>query len=114
MSKVISFRLNPDNPRDAKALDVLQEWISQGFSTRHTITEALLQLDSANSNLADSSVLNDLSQQIKELLDNIGSDVTLNKPKNESPSQEKLSEGFVTSLLKAAKPGLKMAGKTKI
>jgi len=109
MSKVISFRLNPDNQRDAKAIAILQDWLSRGFSTRHTITEALLNLPSPNSEAADNSVLNDLSQQIKELLDKIGSDVTLNKPKDEMSSQEKLSEGFVTSVLKAAKPGLMIA-----
>lgn len=107
MSKVISFRLNPDNPRDAKALSVLQAWSSQGFSTRHTLTEALLLVDSTNSNEADNRVLNDLSQQIKELLDNIGSDITLSKPKDEWSSKENLSDGFVDSILKAAKPGLK-------
>jgi len=88
MSKVISFRLNPDNQRDAKAIAILQDWLSRGFSTRHTITEALLNLPSPNSEAADNSVLNDLSQQIKELLDKIGSDVTLNKPKDEMSSQK--------------------------
>jgi len=109
MSKVISFRLNPNNPRDAKALAVLQDWLFQGFSTRRTITEALLQVDSTSTKATDNSVLNDLSQQIKDLLDSIGPDVTLNKIKDERWSQEKLAEGFVTSVLKAAKPGLKMA-----
>jgi len=71
MSKVISFRLNPDNPRDAKALAVLQNWLSQGFSTRYTITEALLELDSTNAKATDKEALRDLSQQLKELLKNI-------------------------------------------
>ena len=102
--------MNPDNPRDAKALAVLQDWSSQGYSIRYTITEALLWVDSANSNAADNSMLNDLSQQIQELLDNIETDITLNKPKDERSSEEKLSEGFVTSVLKTAKPGLKIAG----
>ena len=45
MSKVISFRLNPDNPREAEALSVLEKWQNQGFSTRHTITEAIIKLE---------------------------------------------------------------------
>ena len=49
---------------------------------------------------------------IKELLENIGSDITLNKPKVKISSEEKLSEGFVTSVLNASKPGLKMAEKS--
>jgi hypothetical protein len=70
MSEVISFRLNPENPRETKALTVLQDWLSQGFSTRHTITEVLLKVDSANSEAIDIGALNDLLNQIKELLEN--------------------------------------------
>ena len=109
MSKVISFRLNSDNSRDAKALAILQDWLSQGFSTRHTITEALLNLNSTNSEITDNSVLIDLSRQINELLNSIESDVKLNKPKGDTLSQVKLSEGFVSSVQKIAKPGLRMA-----
>jgi hypothetical protein len=71
MSKVTSFRLNPNNPREAESLTILQNWLAQGFSTRHTMTVALLNLDSANSQATDNDVLQDLSQQIKEILKNI-------------------------------------------
>jgi len=45
MSDVISFRLNKENQREAKALEVLNAWIEKGFSTRHILTMALLELD---------------------------------------------------------------------
>ena len=32
MSEVISFRLDPDNPREASAILVMQAWKDKGFS----------------------------------------------------------------------------------
>ena len=107
MSKVISFRLNPDNPREAEALAILQDWLAQGFSTRHTLTQALLNLDSAKSRATENGALNDLSNQIKELLENIEMGLSRKMPNNDLSSKENLSDEFVTSILKAIKPGLK-------
>ena len=45
MSEVISFRLNPENSREAKALDTLKMWREEGYTLRHKITEAILRLD---------------------------------------------------------------------
>ena len=107
MSKVISFRLNPNNPREAEALIILHDWLSQGFSTRHTLTEALLMLDARKSHPFDNRSLDDLTNQIKELLANVGTrSIHKTKNTNISPRQE-LSDGFVSSILKTAKPGLK-------
>ena len=108
MSNVISFRLNPENPREAEALTVLQDWLTQGFSTRHTITEALLKLDASNSHTAENQVLEDLSHQIKELLGNFESGSSLVLATDGISSQKKLSDGFVSSILKTAKPGMKI------
>lgn len=44
MSKVISFRMDNANPREAQALDVLNAWTEQGYNLRFVLTEALLQL----------------------------------------------------------------------
>jgi hypothetical protein len=110
MSKVISFRLNPDNPRDARALAVLQDWLSRGFSTRHTITKALLHLDSSYSEATDNEALRDLSQQVKELLENFEIRAACETLNVDVPSKEKLSDGFISSILKTAKPGLRQEG----
>jgi len=107
MSRVISFRLDQDNPREAEALAILLDWLSRGFSTRHTITEALLQLDSENYKATDNGALNVLYQQIKELLASIETRSSLDDAKDDNSSKEELSDEFVTSILKAAKPGLK-------
>ena len=45
MSRVIGFRLDRENPREAQALAVLEAWQEAGYSTRHILTEALLALD---------------------------------------------------------------------
>ncbi len=107
MSKVISFRLNPDNPREAEALTILDAWLSRGFSTRHTLTEALLQLDSGQPRSPDNGTLNDLSNQIQALLEKVETG-SIRKIENENiSSKQELSDGFVSSILKAAKPGLR-------
>ena len=107
MSKVISFRLNPENPRDARALAVLQDWLSQGYSTRHTLTEALLMLDSGKSQPPDNETLNDLSHQIQALLAKVEKGATHKIMYDDASSKQELSDGFVSSILKATKPGLK-------
>ena len=45
MSKVISFRLNPDNPREAQALEILISKQSEGFSSRRLLTDALISME---------------------------------------------------------------------
>jgi hypothetical protein len=107
MSKVISFRLSPENPRDAKALAILQDWQSQGFSTRHTLTEALLKLDAVNSPVPNDDALNDLSDQIKLLLENIEMGLPVLESVYRVSSKTELSDGFVSSIIKAAKLGLR-------
>lgn len=42
MSEVISFRLNPENPREAQALEILRTKQSEGFSSRRVLTDALI------------------------------------------------------------------------
>jgi len=107
MSEVISFRLNPKNPREAEALSILLDWSSQGFSTRHTITEALLILASKKCETIDNRMLADLSCQIKHLIENIEVGPFPELRDDDISSKEKLSDNFVTSILKAAKPGLR-------
>ena len=107
MSKVISFRLNPENPREAEALTILESWISQGFSTRHTLTEALLMLDSRNSRPLDNEAFKDLSRQIQELIARVEMGATHKIMDIDTLSKPELSNGFVSSIVRTAKPGMK-------
>lgn len=108
MSRVISFRLNPNNPREAEALSVLQKQLTEGFTIRQTITKAILMLDSVNLLPTENQAFNDLSKQIKELLENIENRASQDNPVESTSSKEKLSNGFVTSILKTAKTGLRL------
>jgi hypothetical protein len=42
MSKVYSFRLDADNPREAKAKGVIDTWLEKGYSLRYLVVEALI------------------------------------------------------------------------
>jgi hypothetical protein len=41
MSKVYSFRIE-NNPREAQAREVIDAWVTQGYSLRHIIVCALI------------------------------------------------------------------------
>ena len=64
-------------------------------------------LEASNSQETDDLALTDFSQQIKELMDNIEAVTLLKMHNDEVSSNEKLTEGFVKSILISAKPGLK-------
>ena len=100
MSKVYSFRLSDDNPREAQAREVIEAWVEEGHTIRYTLTEALLRLG----DLEGTSTRLELSEfldQIKELLQQAISQGST------SNSRSELSEGFMKSITKATKPGLK-------
>jgi len=61
MSKVFSFRLSEDNPREAQAMEVIDTWISQGYSLRYILTEALVK----------SGNIQDNSQRLSEYIDRL-------------------------------------------
>ena len=46
-SRQIGFRLDPDNPREAQALAVLEQGRAAGYKARHILTEALLALETS-------------------------------------------------------------------
>src|SRR5688500_18656684 len=108
MSEVISFRLDPKNPREAEALRVLACRQEQGYSVRHILTEALLKLNQID-------IENDFQMQMGEILSAIHrvgnqieglqrSDLQGVRPQYEK--QTVLSDAFVLSVKSAAKSGL--------
>lgn len=42
MSKVYSFRLDENNPREAQAREVIEAWVEEGYSLRYAVVEALI------------------------------------------------------------------------
>lgn len=112
MSKVISFRLSKDNPREAQAYEVLKAWQDKGYSVRHTITEALLKLDGPGLGSITCASFDDINQtlnQVRELLERIrNADNSSQKSLNPGPYHSSLNDNFIASIKKAAKPGIKL------
>ncbi len=112
MSEVISFRLDPNNPREAQALAVLVRHQERGYSTRQILTDALLKSDQTGiedelqRQMADIlMVMTRLSEQIEHLHRGGG---VRTEPQDEK--QAMLSDAFVLSVKSVAKPGLSLQG----
>jgi hypothetical protein len=110
MSEVISFRLNKDNCREAKALIILQEWRTNGYSVRQTITEALVSLE--RDGLRTTATIEELNEALSQAnhllrLIEIGGYSTIDD-KKKSHSTNSLSTNFISSVKRAAKSGLKL------
>lgn len=117
MSEVISFRLDKENPREAKALEILRTWTERGYSTRFIITKGLLELNNPNS----SSEFSRDDQIIEVVLEQIGQVLDMVKSMNTNPSgynrqedhQDDLSKDFIKSIKLGIKPGIRTLGKSK-
>jgi len=97
MSKVYSFRLSDNNPREAQAREVIETWVKEGYSLRQVVVEALLayrkdeiELDGFQSILA----------QIQELIS------TQQNQQDLSPIGEGLAPSFMDSVKQSAKLGI--------
>jgi len=109
MSKVISFRLDPDNPREAVALDILWAEQAKGFSSRRILADALISLEGKTgmSQVLPVEELNEILEQIVRLLD---------KNNNENPGNAShvpigsqphaLNDHFLQNVKVAVKPGI--------
>ena len=111
MSEVISFRLNPDNPREAQALEILRMKQAEGFSSRRVLTDALIGMAGFKDRDTLSSIeeFNMALEQVSDLLERISvgnqSDEDL-RPKR--PQLVTLNDNFLNSVKIAAKPGLNL------
>jgi len=97
MSKVYSFRLNDENPREAQAREVIKAWAEEGYSLRHVIVDALLTYKKAE---VGNGELNSVVEQLQDLI------LTLDKSPPPQTSKELLSNSFLNSVKQAARSGL--------
>ena len=97
MSKVYSFRLNENNPREAQAKEVIDAWVSKGYPLRHVITKALLKLSTIENGEGD---LSDIVEQIRELFTGLEGSHPIPKT-----SSNALSPSFVESIRLSMKSG---------
>ena len=109
MSRVIGFRLDPANPREAAALTILLNWQERGFSTRHTLTEALIRLAADEEQPAlPLDELTVLMSRLEQVIGQLQSDAVVTRNPNGAASGEQLSEAFLASVSKASRPGMRL------
>lgn len=99
MSKVYSFRLNDDNPREAQAKGVIQAWVGEGYSLRHVVVDALLSYKKAE---AGHDELNSVVEQLQDLI------LTLDKQPSSQSSETLLSNSFLDAVKQSVRDGVKV------
>ena len=104
MSRVFSFRLSEENPREKEALRILIDEREKGNSLRHLLTTAILSMDGRNSIKTPDIDETRLLRLIEGLLSQIPGPL-LDKDIKEKNS---LSSSFVATLKNSAKPGIKI------
>lgn len=109
MSEIISFRLNPDNPREAQALEFLRTKQAEGFSSRRVLTDALIGMatEKVQSALFPISEFNKALEQVSGLLTRLN-DGNQHQNQPSHPQAFELNENFRDSVKLAAKPGLNL------
>jgi hypothetical protein len=100
MSKVYSFRLDDNNPREAQAREVINAWVSKGYSQRHIFVEALIGLYVGEEKRSE---LENTLARFTTLLDNL--DTSKFIPKKHLGNEISLSNDFLDSIAKSVKPG---------
>ena len=111
MSKVISFRLDPDNPREAMALEILRDKQREGFSSRRILADALISLEGKTgmSQSLSGEEFNEILEQIFALLENISNDNPSNASHEPIGSQpHALNDHFMQSVKVMVKPGINL------
>jgi hypothetical protein len=99
MSKVYSFRLDENNPREAQAREVIESWVAEGYSFRHVIVDALLSFHLNNHKNNKSE---EIIEKIVHLLENMNT--AGGSVKN---VQSTLSDTFVGSISSSVKSGIR-------
>ena len=116
MSRMIGFRLDPDNPREAQALAVLERGQEAGYSTRHILTEALLALEaSAQDEMATAESLRQMAeamQQMNAALSRLqsGQLVAVAEREEDESNGGALTDAFLISVKETSKAGMTIAG----
>ena len=106
MSRVIGFRLDSTNPREAEALTVLLNWQERGYSTRHILTEALIRLASEDEQpTLPVEELTVLMGQLEQLIEQMQSGTVTTRKSNKTSDGDQLSEAFLSSVSKSSRPG---------
>lgn len=103
MSKIYSFRLDEDNPREAQARQVIEAWASRGYSLRYILVEAILAYANKEARQTDlSSALEQIITLLQELKVEPG-------PGSSQQSKDmRLSQPFLEAISKNTRAGLRV------
>ena len=100
MSKVYSFRLDENNPREAQAREVIDAWVSKGYSLRQVVVNTMLNVSKED----------DPSKDLEKLVEKLG--ILLKKVDQSHISfgtlertNSPLPSAFLESVSKTIKPG---------
>lgn len=109
MSDVFSFRLNRENKREVLAIQVLQIWMSKGFTLRQIMTEALLKLDT-HDDLSTNSQIIELFRKMEEIYTHLRimdkAEYIMENKTRESP-ETGLSPQLIETIKMSIKPGIR-------
>ena len=97
MSKVYSFRLNNNNPREAQSREVIEAWVEEGYSLRHVVVEALLSYKMDDVGQRD---INSIIEKLQDLI------LSIHKSEASQLSEASLSNSFLVAMKQSVKSGL--------
>ena len=97
MSKVYSFRLDEENPREAQAREVIEARVGEGYSLRYIVVEALLSFKKEE---VEHSELNEVVEQLQNLI------LYLDKRPLAQTSGDLLPNSFLDAIKQSARTGI--------
>ena len=99
MSKVYSFRLSDDNPREVQAREVIEAWMGEGYSLRHVVVETLL---SKTTQEIEKVELSSIIEHLQYLV------LLLEQQPSTRPSDSPLSNSFLQAVTSSIKKGVRI------
>lgn len=100
MSKVFSFRLDENNPREAQAKEIIDAWVAQGYSLRHQLVDVLISFQDKGLERAE---YGELLKRIERLIVRAKGD-----KEDSNDLSDTLSDKFIGSLVKSVIDGIKI------
>jgi hypothetical protein len=100
MSKVYSFRLDENNPREAQAKEVIDAWVEEGYSLRRVIVDATVQYKKDGNQDVD-FLVEQVKVLVRGLMDRQTPESVDKKGKGD------LSNSFIDSVTQSMKLGMK-------
>ncbi|MHA2092595.1 MAG: hypothetical protein ACW98K_17250 [Candidatus Kariarchaeaceae archaeon] len=99
MSKVYSFRLSEDNPRETQAREIIEAWVNEGYSLRQVIVDVLLSYKKVE---VGHDELNSIVEQLQYLI------LSLGKGLPSSTSESGLTNSFLNALKQSVREGVRV------